>query len=148
MKTITVKRIIKAPAERIFEVIGNHEGYTDLPGMNIAMLEREGRTERNGEGAVRYLKSGPAWFREEITIFERPLRMDYLIIDSLLPLEHKGASIRLQETGAGTEVTWTSTFRIKLPVVGGVLTRLLAKEMSKGFGGALKHIERRVTQSA
>lgn len=147
MQTITVKRTIKAPADRVFEIIANHEGYVRLPGMSIARLERPGRSERNGEGAVRFLKSGPAWFREEITAFERPLRMDYLILDSLLPLEHHGASIRLQETGGGTEVTWTSTFRVRVPVVGGVLTRLLAKEMSRGFGGALKQFDRLVTGS-
>lgn len=145
MQTITVKRTIKASIDRVFEVLANHEGYTDLPGMSIARLERQGKTERNGLGAVRYLKSGPAWFREEITAFERPQRMDYLILGSLLPLEHQGASIRLKEGAEGTEVSWTSTFRVRVPVVGGVLTRLLAKEMSKGFGGALKHIDRKLS---
>lgn len=148
MQTITVKRVIKASSERIFEVLSSHEGYTDLPGMNIARLERAGRVDKNGEGAVRYLKSGPAWFREEITVFERPQRMDYLILASLLPLEHKGASIRLRETAEGTEVSWTSTFRVKVPLLGGVLSRLLAKQMAKGFGGALKHIDRRLSTDA
>lgn len=148
MQTITVKRVIKAPAERIFDVLSNHEAYTDLPGMDIARLERAGHTEKNGTGAVRYLKSGPAWFREEITAFERPCRMDYLILDSLLPMDHKGGSIRLRETTDGTEVIWTSTFRVGVPLLGGILERVLATQLAKGFGGALKHIDRRLTVAA
>lgn len=147
MKTVTVKRVINAPCERIFEVISNHEGYASLLGMTVARLERAGRIEKNGEGALRYLKSGAVWFREEITIFERPHRMDYLIIDSLLPLEHKGASIRLRETANGTEVSWTSSFNVKVPLIGGLLSRVLAKQMAQGFGGALKAIDRHVTSS-
>lgn len=145
MQTITVKRLIKAPIARVFDTLSHHEGYSELPGMQVARLERPGRLERNGEGAVRYLKSGPAWFREEITIFERPRRMDYVILDSLLPLAHKSASLRLTETAEGTEVTWTSTFRVKVPILGGTLSRLLAKKMSLGFGGALKQMDRRLT---
>ena len=113
--------------------------------MQVARLERAGRSERNGEGAVRYLKSGPAWFREEITVFERPRRMDYVILDSLLPLQHKGASLRLTETAEGTQVTWISTFHVKVPVLGVILSRLLAKKMAQGFGGALKQMDRRLT---
>jgi uncharacterized protein YndB with AHSA1/START domain len=148
MQTITVKRLIKAPIAQVFDVLSHHEGYTALPGMQVARLERAGHTERNGEGAVRYLKSGPAWFREEITVFERPRRMDYVILESLLPLQHKGASLRLTETAEGTQVTWTSTFRIKVPLLGGTLSRLLAKKMAQGFGGALKQMERRLTSGS
>lgn len=143
MRTITVTRRISAPMADIFAMLADHEGYARWPGMQEARLEKSGRLERNGEGAVRYLKSGPAWFREEITVFEAPRRMDYVILASRLPLQHKVGSIRLLDVGEGmTEVVWTSTFRITLPLLGSVLTRLLAQQLTRGFAGALKHIDR------
>lgn len=148
MQSITVKRVIKAPIADVFEMLSNHEGYRNFPGMNVARLERAGRTERNGEGAVRYLKAGPAWFREEITVFERPRRMDYLILDSLLPLRHKGGSLHLHETTDGTEVTWTSAFDVPVPLLGGILSRVLAGKLAQGFAGTLKHVERRLSTGA
>ncbi len=148
LQTITVTRRIAAPVAAIFAMLADHEAYAQWPGMAVARLEQAGLTTRNGTGALRYLKSGPVWFREKITAFEPSQRMDYLIVDSLLPLEHKGASIRLREAGDGiTEVVWTSTFRLRIPLVGTALTRLLARQMSQGFGGALKHVERQLGAS-
>ncbi len=130
-------------------MLADHEAYARWPGMKVARLERTGETERNGKGAVRYLKSGPAWFREEITEFDRPTRMGYLIRESLLPIQHRGALLHLQDMGDGTtEVTWTSTFQVGLPLLGPVLARLLATQMSRGFGGALKHIDQTLARQA
>lgn len=144
MKTITVKRTIKAPIEKVFELLSDHEGYARFPGISKAVLKTQGKTEKNGKGAVRRIEAGRLWFIEEITAFDRPSRLGYRITDSLLPLEHKGANIALRETPEGTQVTWTSTFRVRLPLVSGPLTRLLATQMSKGYGGTLKALERLV----
>ncbi|MGH8459919.1 MAG: SRPBCC family protein [Nevskiales bacterium] len=144
MQTITVTRTIKAPIEKVFELISDHANYAQFGGLKSSKLLREGKTEKNGLGALREIDAGLAWFQEEVTVFERPTRMDYLIVKSRPPIEHQGGSVCLKATPAGTEVVWTSTLRVKIPVIGGLLTRLAAPQLGKGFAGMLKAIERRL----
>jgi len=143
MKTIEVRRLLRAPIERVFEVLSDHAGYTSLPGVTSAKVTQPGTSEPNGVGAVREIALGGAWFREEITAFERPNRLDYRIIKSRPPVEHELGSIRLKSLPEGTEVTWTSTFRIKLPVLGWLATRLAARKMARTFSDGLKAVEDR-----
>jgi uncharacterized protein YndB with AHSA1/START domain len=144
MQTITVTRTIKAPIDKVFELLSDHANYKSFGGLKDSRLVREGKTEKNGLGAVRLIEAGPVWFEEEITMFERPTRMDYVIRRSRPSIEHEGASLRLKQTTAGTEVVWTSTLRFKIPLVGGLLTRLASPQLGKSFAGMLKAVERKL----
>ncbi|MGH8528928.1 MAG: DUF2505 family protein [Nevskiales bacterium] len=59
------------------------------------------------------------------------------------PLEHQGGSIRLESVAEGTRVNWTTTFRVKLPLIGGLATKLLAPQLERAFQGILNTIEHR-----
>ena len=144
MKTITVTRTIKASPERVFDILADHANYKDFPGIKHSKLVREGKSEKNGVGAVREIDAGKAWFQEEITAFERPRRLDYLIVKSRPPLEHQGGSVRLEPRADGCAVTWTTTVGVKIPLIGALLDRLLVPQLERGLAGTLKHIERRL----
>lgn len=144
MRTITVRRTIDAPIEKVFDALADHANYKDFPGIRASKLIREGTAERNGVGAVREIDAGKAWFQEEITAFERPRRLDYRIVKSRPPLDHRGGSVRLEPAGAGCAVTWTTTVGVKIPLIGGLLDRLLAPQLERGLAGTLSHIERRL----
>jgi uncharacterized protein YndB with AHSA1/START domain len=146
MQTIVVKRHIKAPIEKVFDLLSDHANYKDFPGVKDSELVKKGKPHKNGVGAVREIDAGTAWFREEITAYERPVRLDYLITKSRPPMEHKGGSVRLQSTSEGTEVTWSSTLRIRIPLVGGLLTRLVAPQLAKAFAGTLKNVDQRLAK--
>lgn len=144
MKTIIVRRTLKAPIDRVFDILADHANYHLMPGVAKATLVRKGRPGRNGVGAIREIEAGPAWFQEEITAYQRPVRLDYLITASRPPIQHQGASIRLEKTAAGTEVTWRSSFRVKLPLIGGLLSLLMARKLEKAFAAMLADIDRRL----
>ncbi|PTU31735.1 SRPBCC family protein [Stenotrophobium rhamnosiphilum] len=144
MQTIVVKRTIKAPIEKVFDMLSDHANYKDFPGVKDSELVKKGKPHKNGVGAVREIDAGTAWFREEITAYERPVRLDYLITKSRPPMEHKGGSVRLEATAAGTEVTWSSTLRIRIPLIGGLVTKLVAPQLAKAFAGTLKSVEKRL----
>ena len=148
MQTIVVRRVIHAPIEKVFDLISDHEGYRSFPGVRDAVLVKKGKRNKNGVGAVREIDAGIAWFREEITAYDRPTRMDYKITQSRPPLEHQGASVQLQQTADGTEVTWSSTMRVRIPLIGGLLTRLVAPQMARAFAGTLKDVGRRLAKAA
>ena len=63
--------------------------------INGSELLREGEPPPNGVGALRRVKVRPLSFEEEITAYERPTRLDYLIVKLNVPLEHDGGAITL-----------------------------------------------------
>lgn len=144
MKTITVTRTLKAPIEKVFDAIADHANYKQFPGIKDSKLVREGKKDKNGVGALREIDAGKAWFQEEITAYERPRRLDYLIVKSRPPLEHQGGSVRLEATKDGCAVTWTTTVGVKIPLIGGLIDKLMLPQLERGLAGTLKHIEKRL----
>jgi uncharacterized protein YndB with AHSA1/START domain len=142
MKTVTVTRSVNAPIEKVFDTIADHANYKQFPGIKDSKLVRPGTNDRNGVGALREIAAGNAWFQEEITAYERPRRLDYLIVKSRPPLEHKGGSVRLEPNGAGCTVTWTTTVGVKLPLIGGLLDKLMLPQLERGLAGTLKYLDK------
>src|SRR3569623_1035516 len=146
MQTVHVERTIKAPIKKVFDMISDHANYKDFPGVKDSELIKKGKPLKNGVGAIREIDTGAAWFQEEITAYDRPNRLDYQIVKARPAIEHKGGSVRLEATAEGTKVTWTTTLRIKIPIVGGLLTRVAAPQLGKAIGGMLKDIDRRLAK--
>jgi Polyketide cyclase / dehydrase and lipid transport len=100
---------------------------------------KQGVPAPNGLGAVRWVWLGPLRFEEEITAYEPPIRLDYLIRDVRgLAMSHEGGSIRLSPDGAGTEAVWTSSFEVALAVIGSAIDWMLTKGLERGFGQTLE----------
>jgi uncharacterized protein YndB with AHSA1/START domain len=144
MQTITVRHTIRAPIEQVFDMISDHANYKQFPGVSDSRLVKLGSPGKNGVGAVRQVRSGLARFTEEITRYERPTRLDYLITRSFPPLRHQGGTVRLEKTPDGTLVTWTTTMEVKVPALGRVLTPVFGRILSKALAGILSDIERRL----
>jgi len=133
---------LDAPVEGVFEAMSDHGRYDRFRPISASELVREGAPDRNGLGALRRLRAGFLRFDEEITAFERPSRLDYLIRDVNIPLEHDGGSIRFEPTASGTRVLWTSTFRITTPVVGGALGPVFGFGLKRSFTRMLEDAAR------
>ncbi len=141
MVEIRLEMHLAAPIEHVFEGLADHANYDRFRPIGTSELLREGSEERNGTGAVRRLAAKGMSFDEEITAFERPTRIDYLIVKVNLPLAHEGGSIRLAPAGNGTDVLWTSRARITVPVLGRVLETPSAAFFRRGFRQMLEDIE-------
>lgn len=148
MRTIRIERSLKVSAERAFEVFADHAGYASFPGIESAEVTSPGVTEPNGVGAIRRIGVTGAWFEEEITLFERPHKLGYRIIKSRPPIEHRGGLVELTPTATGCDVVLTTTFRIAIPVLGRVLTPLVARRMAKLFGRAIALVDERAAAPA
>ena len=142
MARIDLDKTLAAPIDEVFELLSDHAGYTRFRGFTTAELLREGAGERNGVGALRRLATGPLRFEEEITAFERPTRMDYLIRRVNLPMRHDTGSIELSSTATGTRVLWRSSFTVPVPVAGPARGALLAAAIRRGFVRLLDDVER------
>jgi hypothetical protein len=43
------------------------------------------------------------------------------------PARHEHGSVTLEEVGASTHITWTSTMELRIPIIGAALTRWIAR---------------------
>ena len=138
-RSVRVQRRLNAPPEAVFQILADHARYGRFDGVRRAELVTLGEPDRNGHGAVRWVWLGPLRFEEEVTAFEPPTRLDYLIREVRgLPFRHEGGSIRLAPADGGTDAVWTSSFEIPIPIVGALLDRIFALRLERGFGGVLE----------
>jgi len=59
---IRVEYLLDMDVEDVFDAITDHENYDRYPGFDSSELLETGRTERNGEGALRRLVPFPESF--------------------------------------------------------------------------------------
>jgi uncharacterized protein YndB with AHSA1/START domain len=146
MKTIVVTRTIQAPIERVFDQLTDLANYTAFPGVRRTRFVKEGLQEKNGVGAIREVDAGVFWLQEEIVGFERPFRMDYRIRQSRPRIRHESGRMQLRQIADGTEVTWTSTFTVPLPLVGRIAEGVGGKLSELMFTAILHDIDRQLTR--
>jgi uncharacterized protein YndB with AHSA1/START domain len=145
MPTVRVTRTIRAPIEDVFNLLTDHANYEQFRGIRASKLLREGQPERNGVGAMRMIDVGPVRFEEEITAFERPTRMDYVIRRINLPFEHEGGTMRFEAIDGGTRVEWVTTFRFTVPAIGGLLGGAGTPLVRLGFISMLREAEAKLS---
>ena len=148
MRTVRASREIPAPAKQVFELLSDHANYDRFRGIRRSKLLREGESDRNGIGALRMVMIGPLHFEEEITGYEPPTALDYLIVKINVPFQHEGGHIRLFEKDGGTRAEWTSDFRVPVPVAGRALEPLVQRALAWGFGRVLEDVERMISRGA
>jgi uncharacterized protein YndB with AHSA1/START domain len=145
MRSIHVTRTIPAPPEAVFDRLADHANYERFRGIHASRLLREGEPAPNGVGALREIKVRPLTFHEEITAYERPTRLEYLIVKLNIPFEHHGGSITLTPEGEGTHVDWRSNYTVPTPVIGGPEELIWQPILARGFGRVLEDVERMTT---
>ncbi|HEY1286455.1 MAG TPA: SRPBCC family protein [Solirubrobacterales bacterium] len=142
MESIHVTRTIPAAPEAVFDRLADHANYDRFRPIHASRLLREGEPAPNGVGALREIKVRPLTFHEEITAYERPTRLDYLIVKLNVPFEHHGGSIRLTPDGDATHVDWRSSYTVPTPIAGRAEELIFKPLLARGFSRVLEDIER------
>ena len=133
MTRIHVSSYIHARREDVFDFVSDHEGFLRGPGIKSCKVTTPGKGDRNGLGALREVRGGGIRFVEEITVFDRPSRYDYVIRECTLPIVHEGGRLSFFERGDGTEIDWVSDFSVPIPIAGGALGRIAALQLTEAF---------------
>ncbi len=148
MQTAVTKAYIHASADRVWDAITDHEGLARRRGVSSARLVRRGKDHPNGVGARREVVLGRLRFLEDIVAFEPPRLMEYRVIECSIPLQHELGRIELIARGAGTEVHWTTRFRVALFLIGGPLTKLVRPLVCDGFHALLLELKSELESGA
>jgi uncharacterized protein YndB with AHSA1/START domain len=138
METARMNAFINVPIEQVWAVLTDYEGYARIPGVEAARLVRPGRADPAGVGAVREISVMGSTFEEEIVTFDPPRVLEYRIIRSRpLPIEHQLGRCELTSHGSGTEVTWTTTMGLRIPLLGDLLAKPMRAMVQNKFNGIL-----------
>jgi hypothetical protein len=145
MITLTVERTIAAEPAAVFDWLVDSSNYTAAPLVLRERRTRDGQGAPYGAGAVREVTAIGAWFREEITAYDRPHEFRYLILKSVPRFVHEGGSVRVEAVSGGAHVVWTTRFGIRPASGGAPLARLLAPLLRWSFGTLLRAADRSLT---
>lgn len=144
MQTIDVTIRIRAPIERVWELISDHESYTFFKNVSEAKLLKEGTLEKNGLGAVRKVRVLGVTFVEDIVAFDPPKCLEYRVKKCTLPIRHEIGCMTLANRGEGTDIHWVTRFETPIPLVGRILAPILRGIFSKEFRSCLKQAKTRL----
>ena len=134
-QTVSVTATTSGDGATVWALLADAAGWPQWSRIDSASLERAGDDDPNGVGAVRRMKTGPLTIREQITRFDAPTAMDYTLLSGL-PLDDYHAQVRLAEHAGATTITWSATFRPRIPGTG-LLMRMMAKRILSDIAGAL-----------
>lgn len=128
MVNVSTNRYVPGPVQAVWDVYTELEGWTYWAGVGIVTLEREGRTETNGVGAIRSIDLvGPA-IREEVVRFEPPHHFAYTVLSGVPVKGHLG-EVTLESEGVGTRITWSVRFEPRVLGTGGLLKRIIRRAL-------------------
>ncbi|MEU3753379.1 SRPBCC family protein [Streptomyces olivoreticuli] len=132
METMTVERTVHAPVDEVFAWLTTTTNYTRSPLVLRCRLTRRGETAPYGVGAVRDHLWLIGRFRERITHYDAPYATEYVVERSLPPSRHELGRMTFTEVDGGTRVRWTTRAEIPVPLLGGFLTRRVARPIITG----------------
>jgi uncharacterized protein YndB with AHSA1/START domain len=142
MADFTLRRVIAAPAEVVFETITDHRRYPEFTPIRRAELEREGQPEPNGSGAIRALHVAGPPIREQVLEYERPRRFAYRLLSGLPVRDHVG-TVTLLPVDDGTEMAYRIETTPTVPLTGPALVTALRLAITALMAGVAREAERR-----
>jgi hypothetical protein len=141
-QVIDAKAHSRAPRDVVWSILADGGNWSQWGLWTRSELERAGRPEPGGIGAIKRLARGGLNLREEVTEFEPPSRYGYRLLSGL-PVRDYHAEVALSETGGGTAIHWHSEFDARFPGTGGFLRRSLQRAVSDVAGRLAAEAERR-----
>ncbi|HEX7095306.1 MAG TPA: SRPBCC family protein [Acidimicrobiales bacterium] len=127
---------IVAPREVVWRVMTDHVRYARWGRAKTVTMERTGSPDPNGVGAIRVFHAGPSRVREEVVVYEPPVRMAYRLVSGL-PVRDYRSEMVLEVDRDVTVLSWSSSFEPRIPFTGGMFTRLMARAVD-GFAAGIK----------
>ncbi|MFE3544402.1 SRPBCC family protein [Nocardia sp. NPDC059177] len=149
METVVVERVIAAPIEQVFDWCAVTTNYERSFWVLRNRLTTPGQDAPYGLDAIRTHTWLVGHFRERVTRYDAPHSFDYVVDRSFPPARHEGGTMTFTTVPGGTRVVWTTTSEMKIPLIAGPLTRLLAKPLiGLVFGQILDHCATELTTTA
>ena len=127
MNHLRIVRLLDAPVERVWAVVGN-PGVSPGPGVDVA-VERPGAPD--GSGLTRAVKVGPAVVHEEIIQVGPGHVLRYRMTKGAPVKDYLGSVALGESPSGGTRVTWDAEFRPVVPGTGWLISRVTKRTLNR-----------------
>jgi uncharacterized protein YndB with AHSA1/START domain len=132
MAEVTIKRLINAPVEKVWESWDDFANIDQFnPNLNASFLIND--SKKTGLGAERQcdLVDGKNYIQERIIDYVPNRRIVVDIYNGTLPLKRAKATIALRPVGGQTELSFTMEFIPKMGVLGKMMVPLMKPQFRK-----------------
>ena len=127
---------------QVYDVIQDLERWPDwMKGIRKAGWEKRG-APGTGVGGVRRLGAPGLSIREEILAGTPPGHHSYTMLSGMPVKNHRG-DIRIEGRPGGSRITWYVSFDSRIPLLGGLLRRIIKSTITNGAAGLAAEAERR-----
>jgi uncharacterized protein YndB with AHSA1/START domain len=133
---IDVKAHTKAPAERVFALLGDARSWSRWAPFDEAVVE-----QGEGVGEVRRFRTGRVTTRERVTVLEPPSRFGYELLSGLPIRDYRAEVTLVPASGGGTEIRWRSKFGAMIPGTGWMMRRRLGRFIAETAQGLARAAE-------
>jgi hypothetical protein len=123
---IDVTATTRSDPASVYALLADGSTWPEWSPIDAFELIAPGDGTPEGLHAVRLFTTGRHKSREQVVECRPGERFAY-VLQKGLPLRDYKAVITLTPSGAGTVITWRSTFRAKVPGTGGIYRRELGK---------------------
>jgi len=110
----------------VYALLRDGATWPEWSGLGSFELERPGRDEPEGLGAIRVFRTGRVTNREEIVELVPNRRFSYVQLSGLAIRGYR-ADVDLEPGEDGTVIRWRSSFRPKVPGTGWLYRRALSR---------------------
>jgi uncharacterized protein YndB with AHSA1/START domain len=132
--TVSVTQRFRAPVERVFAHLAEHENLAPLFGTRIERV-RDGDPERNGVGSCRRLSfNGLLPFEETVTQYVPNERIVYTITKGTPLREHEGVmAFSSDGDDGGSRLDYTIRIGSQVPGLTALVSRVLQSRVAAGL---------------
>ena len=137
---MSLERTIAARPRRVFELLTHHEAMPEWFPAREVVRRRPGDQDPNGLGAIRVVRLLGLALEERVTAFEPDERFGYSVIAGAPFCDHRAEVVLLPEADA-TLVRWSASLRPRVPGIGWILSRVVARTLRQGLEGLKQRAE-------
>jgi ribosome-associated toxin RatA of RatAB toxin-antitoxin module len=148
MTSIAVSHVFNAPIDEVFEAVINADKYPYVSRLvHVERIRPASAKAKDGVGTMREVELGVVWFREEFTLFDRPQRVDYRILEARPHFEHLAGSFCFKKQGRSTEVIWSTTLIVPSTLPPKLVEKMTEWLVKAAFKSTLMILDRKLQAS-
>lgn len=136
VQEIDIRTTTPATPEQVWRLLDDSSTWPSWTPIDFFVLIKPGNGD--GPGEIREFVTGGYTIREEIVERRRDSRLSYVLLSGL-PLRDYRADIDLTPRAGGTDISWHTGFRSKVPGMGPLYRRGLAKITRRFVDGLAEH---------
>lgn len=140
MDAVALERHVRAPAQRVFAVVSDHERMPEWFPAREVVRRRPGSPHPDGVGAVRVVRGSGLAVEEAVTAFEPGARLAWGLVAGA-PLRRAHGDVRLWDAPGGTRVLWSVEFEASVPGTSWLARRVLARALARALDGLARRCE-------